>query len=238
MFNLETFTLYNHKPKAMTIRNYTKEDFEAIMEMEALSYPPPFPKELLWDYGQLESHTKVFPLGCICAEIDNKIVGALTTMIINYDPEEDPSWDEVTNYGYIKGNHTSKGDTLYVVDINVHSDYRHYNVGIRMIQSAYYLVVKLDLDRLLGCGRMPEYYKYVDELEPEEYIEGVIEGEIKDPVISFMFKCGRRPVKIISNYVEDKKSCDYACLMEWRNPFKNVTKLEQQKFFKGINRIK
>ncbi|SET10658.1 hypothetical protein SAMN05660297_01425 [Natronincola peptidivorans] len=238
MFRLETFVLYDKKPKSITIRNYTKKDFDAIIEMERLSYPPPFPQELLWEEEQLSSHVDAFPLGCLCVEMDKKVVGVLTTMIINYDPDEPHTWDEITNEGYVKGSHQPKGETLYVVDINVHRDFRHYNIGRVMVQSAYYLVVKLDLDRLLGCGRMPNYHKYAKDLSPEEYIEKVIDGEISDPVISFMFKCGRRPVKILANYVEDNKSRDYACLMEWRNPFKNVPKLPQQKFLKDMKDIK
>mgnify|MGYP001032086860 CR=1 FL=1 len=43
-----------------------------------------------------------------------------------------------------------------------------------------------------------------------------------DPVITFMLRCGRTPVKVVANYLEDEESCNYGALMEWRNPFKTI----------------
>ena len=53
------------------------------------------------------------------------------------------------------------------------------------MQSMYEVVVHKNLDRLLGGGRMPGYYKYCEKLSADEYLQAVIEGEIKDPVITF-----------------------------------------------------
>jgi hypothetical protein len=53
----------------------------------------------------------------------------------------------------------------------------------------------------------------------EQYLEAVVKGELKDPVITFLLRCGRTPVKVVANYLEDEESCNYAALMEWKNPF-------------------
>jgi hypothetical protein len=42
-------------------------------------------------------------------------------------------------------------------------------------------------------------------------------GNLQDPVITFMLRCGRTPVKVVKNYIEDEESCHYGALMEWRN---------------------
>jgi hypothetical protein len=88
------------------------------------------------------------------------------------------------------------------------------------MQSMYEVVVQLNLDRLLGGGRMPGYHKHAQTLTANQYIEKVLAGELKDPVITFLLRCGRTPVQVVENYLEDEESLNHAVLMEWRNPFK------------------
>lgn len=71
---------------------------------------------------------------------------------------------------------------------------------------------------------MPGYHKLANELTPERYIDLVVKGERKDPVITFLLRCGRTQVKVVANYLEDEDSCNYGTLMEWKNPFINSKK--------------
>ncbi len=89
------------------------------------------------------------------------------------------------------------------------------------MQSMYETVISLDLDRLLGGGRLPGYSKVSHEKSIDEYVINVLNGTLKDPVMSFLLRCGRTPVCPVKNYLEDKESCNYGMLMEWRNPFKS-----------------
>ncbi|TWE08485.1 hypothetical protein FB550_101511 [Neobacillus bataviensis] len=66
---------------------------------------------------------------------------------------------------------------------------------------------------------MPGYHKQADRMSAEQYIDAVLKGELKDSVITFLLRCGRTPVKVIANYLEDEESCNYGTLMEWKNPF-------------------
>lgn len=66
---------------------------------------------------------------------------------------------------------------------------------------------------------MPGYHKKESELMPEQYLEAVVKGELKDPVITFLLRCGRTPVQVVANYLEDEESNNYGTLMEWKNPF-------------------
>ena len=87
------------------------------------------------------------------------------------------------------------------------------------MQSMYEVVVHEKLERLLGGSRMPAYYQYANEMTAEQYVDAVIKVVLKDPVITFLLRCGCTPVKVVANYLEDAQSCNYALLMEWRNPF-------------------
>jgi hypothetical protein len=87
------------------------------------------------------------------------------------------------------------------------------------MQSMYETVIYLKLVRLIGGGRMPGYHKHAKEFTPDHYAGKVVQGELYDPVVSFLLRCGRTPVSLVPNYLDDEESHHYALLMEWKNPF-------------------
>ncbi|WP_115993005.1 GNAT family N-acetyltransferase [Cohnella lupini] len=203
----------------LTIRNYARGDFAKLVALQEQCFPPPFPSELWWNEEQLSEHVTRFPEGALCAEIDGIIVGSMTSLRRNIDPNTRHHWSSITDEGYIR-NHEADGNTIYVVDICVAPNFRKLGIGKWLMQSMYETVVRLDCDNLLGGGRMPGYGDVANEMTPEQYIEQVVEGILHDPVITFLLQCGRLPIGIATNYLEDEQSCHHAALMEWRNPFK------------------
>jgi ribosomal protein S18 acetylase RimI-like enzyme len=220
MYRQEYYAFQGNVPVKAMIRNYTKLDFEALVAVQKECFPPPFPEELWWNEEQLKNHVELFPEGAFCVGVDGEVVGSMTALIVNYKPGDTHSWEEVTDNGYIR-NHNPKGNTLYVVDISVKPAFRKLGIGKKMMQAMYETVVHLDLDRLLGGGRLPGYHKHSAELSPEQYVEKVVEGELKDPVTTFLMRVGRVPVGVAHNYLDDDESGNCAALMEWKNPFKN-----------------
>jgi len=203
----------------VVIRNYGREDFAGMIELQRACFPPPFPSELWWNEQQLLNHVTLFPEGALCAEADGKLVGSITGLIVQMkEVDLEHSWAEVTDSGYIR-NHDPSGNTLYVVDIAVHPDYRKLGIGKWLLQTMYETVVLLGLERLVGGGRMSGYHKYARRMSPEAYLDAVVRGELDDPVISFLLRSGRLPVGVARDYLEDEESCNCAVIMEWRNPF-------------------
>lgn len=220
MFNKELYVFDQTKPVKAVIRNYNEKDFDELIRVQREAFPPPFPEELLWNNEQLKNHITLFPDGALCVEIDGKIAGSITGLIVRQDENDlEHSWSDITDNGYIR-NHDRNGNTLYIVDICISPNYRKLGLGKWMLQSMYETVVHLGLDRLLGGGRMPGYHLHAAEMSIEEYVEKVLKGDLKDPVVSFLLRCGRTPVKPVANYLEDEESLNYGMLMEWRNPFK------------------
>ncbi|MEH7882978.1 GNAT family N-acetyltransferase [Bacillus sp. JJ1609] len=220
MFYKEIYVFDQAIPVKAKIRNYNENDFAELIRVQREAFPPPFPEELLWNNEQLKNHITLFPDGALCVEIDGKIAGSITGLIVRQDEDDlEHSWSAITDNGYIR-NHDRNGNTLYIVDICISPDYRKLGLGKWMLQSMYETVVHLDLDRLLGGGRMPGYHLHATELSIEDYVEKVLKGDLKDPVVSFLLRCGRTPVKPVANYLEDEESLNYGMLMEWRNPFK------------------
>ncbi|MEW9699295.1 GNAT family N-acetyltransferase [Paenibacillus sp. SI8] len=208
------------KPVAAIVRNYTSSDFEGLIRVQQESFPPPFPSELWWNEEQLREHVTRFPEGALCVEIDGEIAGSITGLRVQYDPlhASDHSWSTLTDDGYIR-THQPDGDTLYIVDICIRPVYRKLGLGKWLMQSMYEVVVQLGLIRLLGGGRMPGYHRVAASMSIEAYAKAVMDGSLKDPVITFLLRCGRTPVQVVPNYLEDEESRNYALLMEWRNPF-------------------
>lgn len=207
------------KPHACVIRRYGKEDFPELIRIQAECFPPPFPKELWWNEEQLGYHTELFPEGALCVEVEGRLAGSMTALIVDYDPADaDHTWAEITDNGYIR-NHRPGGNTLYIVDISVSPAYRKLGLGKWLMLSMYELVVQRKLVRLLGGGRMSGYHRAADELTPEAYLSEVLDGRMTDPVVTFLLRCGRTPVKVVRGYLEDEESRNCAALMEWRNPF-------------------
>lgn len=200
------------------VRNYGTEDFEALIEVQALCFPPPYPSELWWNRDQLTEHVTRFPEGALCVEVDGRMAGSMTALRVNMADGDGHDWATVTDNGYIR-NHDAGGDTLYVVDLCVAPEFRPYGLGKWLMASMYETVVHLGCRRLLGGGRMPGYHLVADEMTPEQYVAQVVAGQRKDPVLTFLLKCGRMPIGVAANYLDDEQSCGYAALMEWRNPF-------------------
>jgi ribosomal protein S18 acetylase RimI-like enzyme len=207
------------QPVRLTIRNYAQQDFDGLIDVQRASFPPPFPSELWWNEEQLSEHVSRFPEGALCAVVGGEIVGSMTGLLVSDDQLAGKhDWATLTDNGYIR-NHDPAGGTLYVVDICVVPAYRKAGVGKWLMQSMYETVVQLGKQRLLGGGRMPGYHKHAAEATPEQYLDNVVSGVRHDPVIGFLLRCGRMPVGIAHDYLEDEESCGYAALMEWRNPF-------------------
>lgn len=220
MFYKELYVFDSNKPIKAIIRSYTKDDFEQLITVQKEAFPPPFPEELLWNTEQLNNHITLFPEGALCLEIEGRIAGSITGLIVQLAKgDEDHSWADITDNGYIR-NHDPEGNTLYIVDICISPAYRKLSLGKWMMQSMYETVVQLGLDRLLGGGRMPGYHQHSANMTIDQYAEKVLQGELKDPVVSFLLRCGRTPVKPVANYLEDEESLNYGMLMEWKNPFK------------------
>ena len=219
MYRKEFFVFDKDKPVPVVIRNYEEKDFPALIRIQQECFPPPFPSELWWNKEQLKNHVTLFPQGALCIEVNGEIAGSMTGLLVDFDPQHpEHSWEEITDNGYIR-NHNSNGNTLYVVDIGVRPAFRKLGLGKWLMFSMYDVVVHLGLKRLPGGGRMPGYHKHANDTTPEQFIDGVVKGELKDPVITFLLRCGRTPVKVVADYLEDEESCNFGMLMEWKNPF-------------------
>ena len=203
------------------IRNTKKEDIHKIVELQKESFPLLANYGNIWHEEELHNHLNIFPEGQFVAlEPDGTIVGSASTLVVSLNPEyANHTWKEITANGMFT-NHNPNGDSLYGADISTHPKYRHEGIGSMLYDERKHLVVKLNLKRMIAGGRLYNYFEHANQMSADDYAYNVIAGKLHDPVLSFEIANGFRFIKVLSNYLDDVRSLNYASFIEWINPNK------------------
>jgi ribosomal protein S18 acetylase RimI-like enzyme len=154
------------------IRNTHPEDIPKIIDLQKESFPYLARYGNIWHAEELESHLRIFPQGqFVAVEPDNVVVGSASTLIISLNPKyAEHTWKEITGDGMFE-NHNPNGDSLYGADISTHPKHRHEGIGSMFYDARKELVMKLNLRRMIGGGRLFNYCKYADKMSPLEYAQ-------------------------------------------------------------------
>ena len=109
---------------------------------------------------------------------------------------------------------------LYGLEVCVDPEFRRLRIGERFYRKRRELCQNLELKGIAFGGRMPGYSrrrrKYPD---PKDYLDAVIEKQLRDSVINFQMNQGYEPRNILLDYLpSDKESGGHAVLMYWQNP--------------------
>ena len=195
----------------LTINDY--EEIKAIM-IESYSSMP----DAYWKEAHINKLINVFPEGQVGIKINGELAGCALSIIVQSNKfNDDHTYKEITG-NYTFDTHSAKGDTLYGIDVFIRPKFRGMRLGRRLYDYRKELCEKLNLERILFGGRMPNYYKYADKIKPMEYIQKVRAKEIEDPVLNFQLSNDFHVLKILTNYLPgDEHSHNHATLLEWNN---------------------
>lgn len=192
----------------LIIRRTIKNDLKSIMEVENNAWP----EELQASYAKLESRLHHFPYGFFCAELDRQIVGFSTSMLINYEPLAEKSWDHLTGDGFCSNHHHEHND-LYVVSLGVHKQYQNHGVGSKLILSQIALAKALKVKHIMLGSRIPDYHKY-KHLKASEYIKKSNgKEEPLDSELRFYNRFGFSVSRLIPDFEKDSDSLDYGVVV-------------------------
>jgi GNAT superfamily N-acetyltransferase len=205
----------------ITLRAATPADVARLVEMNHAAYPELVEENVVWSPGQIEAHLRRFPEGQIVAELEGRIVGAISTFIVpaGRDPMALHTWLAITDDGSF-ASHDGTGDTLYLADVYVDPAAWGKHVGEALYGALRDLAVSLGLRRVVAGGRLWGYHEYAGRLTAQEYVEGALRGEIRDRVLGSQLKAGFKVRGILPGYLKDPRSQDYATLLEWVAPAK------------------
>ncbi|MBU2018131.1 MAG: bifunctional GNAT family N-acetyltransferase/carbon-nitrogen hydrolase family protein [Bacteroidetes bacterium] len=180
-----------------------------------------------WEKSRLETLINLFPEGQIMVLIDGKLAGCALSIVV-----DDQDTDGKHTYRQITGNltfdtHKPKGTVLYGVEVIVSPEYRGMRLGRRMYDYRKELCEKMNLEKIVFGGRMPNYHMYAEEFSPKEYIQQVKAKAIHDPVLDFQLSNDFYVKRILKGYlIGDKDSLDYAVLLQWNNVYYEPEELQ------------
>jgi len=203
----------------LIIRNTRPDDIEKIVKLQQESFPVLARYSNIWHPEELKSHLQIFPQGqFVAVEEDGTLVGSASTLVVNLNPEyAEHTWKGITADGMFT-NHNPNGDSLYGADISTHPKFRHEGIGSMLYGARKELTVRLGLRRMISGGRLFNYCDFADKMSALEYAQEVVKGELHDPVLSFELDNGFRFIKILSDYLDDMRSKDFASFIEWVDP--------------------
>jgi ribosomal protein S18 acetylase RimI-like enzyme len=204
---------------ALSVRPASPADVPQLVVMNHAAYPELVEENVVWSAAQLELHLLRFPAGQLVAELQGRLVGAISTFIVprTRDPLAQHTWLDITDNGSFAG-HDPGGDTLYLADIYVDPSAWRMGVGSTLYAALRRLCVTQALSRVVAGGRLWGYHEHAGRLTPAEYVEGVLRGELVDRVLASQVKAGFAVRGILVGYLRDPRSCDYATLLEWVRP--------------------
>jgi predicted amidohydrolase/ribosomal protein S18 acetylase RimI-like enzyme len=199
------------------VRRWQPEDIPALIECHGAAYAE-YPPEWLYGERLFKLQFAAFPEGQFLAELDGVVVGYATSLIVQLDDEaEGYTYQEITGAGTFS-THTPSGDTLYGADIAVHPDYRVRGVASQLYEQRKKLMKRYNLRRMVAYGRIPHYNQFAGKMTPEEYVEQVKRGALKDMALNAHLKAGYQVKKVLLDFLADAPSLNYSTLLEMPNP--------------------
>lgn len=205
-----------HRP-AIVVRETRPSDFAGIIDMCRAVYPDALP----WGEGQLRSHLEVFPEGQLVAveEGSGRLAGMAASLILPWDEYEvRGTWKEFTGQGTFRNHDPVNGRTLYGAEVMVHPSMQRRGVGSRIYEARRELARRKGLLRIRAGARLRGYSRYADVMGARDYVRAVVQGEIRDPTLTFQLRHGFRVIMTVDNYLHsDPESGGNAAIIEWLN---------------------
>lgn len=201
----------------ITARMWTVEDIPAVIECHRAAYPE-YPEEAYYTQRFYEMQFAAFPEGQVLAEIEGKVVGYATSIIVQLDDNTHAyNYEEITGAGTFSS-HDPSGDTLYGADIAVHPQYRGMGVAAKLYEQRKRLLKRYNLRRMVAYGRIPGYNALAGKMTAEEYVQKVIAGELKDSSLQAHIKAGYEVKRVMLDFLWDDSSLNYSTWLEMPNP--------------------
>lgn len=201
---------------SVAVRQMEARDFPSIIGMcEAI-----YPGSPSWTPAQLASHLEVFPEGQLVADVDGRIVGMASSLIILWDDYSmDTSWRDFTANGTFRNHDPVHGRTLYGAEVMVHPAFQGKGIGKRLYQGRRAIVERRGLLRIRAGARLAGYHRYAGRMSAEQYTRRVVSGQLSDPTLSFQLSQGFEVIAVAAHYLRsDPESLGNAAVIEWLNP--------------------
>lgn len=180
-----------------------------------------WPEQLSVAEDQVRKRLELNPDGVVVAEVDGRVVGMATGILLDsYDFDHPMSWYETTADGWCT-THCPGGKVVFGVDLTVSAkDAPSGTVDALAVGQGRYAIASGAKYYVFG-ERLPKYHLYADSMSVEEYAAARdADGKYIDPQIGMYQRVpGLSIVCPIKDYIDDPESLNWGLLLRWRNPF-------------------
>jgi ribosomal protein S18 acetylase RimI-like enzyme len=204
--------------KLITTRQALDEDLDDILRVEETAWPEP----IRASRQQLAERLSVYPSGFHVACVEQRIVGFLTSQLVNHSPDVVPlGWEITTAKGWIRSTHQAAGNALCVVSVGVAAAFQRCGAGSQLIVLAQQHAAANNLQAVLLDSRLPGYAPYCQRgMSVEEYVRASdSQGMPLDAELRFYARLGFRissEAHIIRNCMSlDDESASYGVRLVW-----------------------
>jgi GNAT superfamily N-acetyltransferase len=143
---------------------------------------------------------------------------AASLIVLWDDYDLKASWRDFTDHGMFTNHDPEQGRTLYGAEVMVRPSLQSRGVGKKLYKARRALVERLGLLRIRAGARLRGYHRYANRMSAEEYVIEVVNGELRDPTLSFQLKHGFHVLAVVPDYLHhDPESLGYAAVIEWIN---------------------
>ena len=188
---------------------------EHVQELEALQRVcfPTLADAERFKAAHYRRHIELFAEGQFVALDGDRVVGATTTLRLDFDFEHlNHTFAAIIDGGWLTS-HQPTGAWLYGADVSVDPSYRGRGIARALYAARQELVWRLGLEGQVTAGMIRGYGEVKHRMTVGEYYEGVVSGRIKDPTLSMQLAVGFEPRALLSNYLHDPVCDNYGVLI-------------------------
>lgn len=189
----------------------------ALEQLQRDCFPTLADSELM-NARHFRNHCRLFPEGNFVALAGERVVGLGSGFLIDFDFEDvQHNFQAIIDGGWYS-HHDPAGDWYYGGDISVHPDFRRRGIGSRLYAARKGIVKRLNRRGIVAGGLIPGYAARKQSMSPQDYVDKVARGQLRDDTLSFQLGRGFVARGLLRDYIEDEASDNWATLIVWHNP--------------------
>jgi 4-aminobutyrate aminotransferase/(S)-3-amino-2-methylpropionate transaminase len=203
---------YRRLPDGVVVMQTRPEHAPQLEQLQRVCFPTLDDAER-FKAAHYRKHVELFPDGQFVALDGDRVVGATTTLRLDFDFKHlDHTFADIIQGGWLTS-HQPEGAWLYGADVGVAPAYRGRGLARALYAARQEVVWRLGLKGQVTAGMIRGYGDVKDRMSAQQYYQEVVAGRIKDPTLSMQLGIGFEPRALLANYLNDPVCDNYSVLI-------------------------